>query len=240
MRIKLQINQIAELMKALRQGGEDPNDYFEVVLGNKPPLEEGQTRLTEFNNTITDKQEPRKERKTKAKKTKAKRTKAKKGTKASKSKTTAKPKRGRAKLVERLESLPDGERTFEAIVAKCPHPEHEVDFKKAAHLLHDVSSNKTTWLTPKTKEPSGTAVRSVYNWLKRNKKPVIPKETKLAPSSEAWIEAEVQWLGQHYEHKRQQKLDNKMIAIQLAQDVPGTKQRKKWEIRDMAKNLGLN
>ena len=84
-------------------------------------------------------------------------------------------------------------------------------------------------------------VNSMKKYLTHQaKETVIPKEPKLAPSSEAWIEAEVQWLGQHYEHKRQQKLDNKMIAIQLAQDVPGTKQRKKWEIRDMAKNLGLN
>ena len=225
-------------MIALKQRGEDPNDYFEIGVGAGTTLVEGQTRLTEFTDlTITEK----KQRKGK---------KGEKGTKASKSKTTAKPKRGRAKLVERIESLPDGERTFEAIVAKCPHPEHEVDFKKAAYLLHDVSSNKTTWLTPKTKEPSGTAVNSVYKWLRQNKNRKTKNTVKvlkdvgsnkhLYNEDNPWNPAEVDWMQSNYAKLRGWNQSNKIIAGFMFEDEVSTTQRKAWEVRDMATNLGLN
>ena len=56
--MKIQLNQIAELMIALKQRGEDPNDYFEIGVETGTTLVEGQTRLTEFTDlTITEKKQ---------------------------------------------------------------------------------------------------------------------------------------------------------------------------------------
>ncbi len=80
MKIKLNPELTAKVMIALRQEGEDPNDYFEMEVDTGTTLVEGQTRLTEFTDlTITEK-----------KKEKGK--KGKKGTKASKSKKKLTPK----------------------------------------------------------------------------------------------------------------------------------------------------
>lgn len=299
MKIKLNPELTAKIMMALRQGGEDPNDYFEMEVDTGTTLVEGQTRLTEFiqpdetpvehtvpgevrvyvgsdgktvykidglpgfksddlHEAITEVERQKaiagmrkyvEDGLVKPKKGKKKFI-AKKGTKASKSKTTAKPKKGRAKLFERIESLPDGKRTFEAIVAECPHPENEVDFKKAAYLLHDVSSNKTAWLTPKTKEPSGTAVNSVYKWLQRNKRTKIKSKIKvrkdvvnnkhLYNEDNPWTEAEIDWMNTNYIALRNYNFSNKIIAGKMFQLKVSTTERKAWEVRDMAKNLGLN
>ena len=48
MKIKLNPELIAKVMIALRQEGEDPNDYFEMEVDTGTTLVEGQTRLTEF------------------------------------------------------------------------------------------------------------------------------------------------------------------------------------------------
>ena len=48
MKIKLNPELTAKVMIALRQEGEDPNNYFEMEVDTGTTLVEGQTRLTEF------------------------------------------------------------------------------------------------------------------------------------------------------------------------------------------------
>lgn len=239
MKMKIQLNQIAELMIALKQRGEDPNDYFEIGVETGTTLVEGQTRLTEFTDlTITEK----------------KQRKGKKGTKASKSKKKLTPKESKESwddaVAERLASLVNGEDTFRRIIAMCPHPDKQVDFKKAAEMLHGASTNKSIWLTKVKRQPSGTAVRSVYTWLQRNQRTKIKNKIKVRKNVDSnkhlydednpWTEAEIDWMNTNYAKLRGWNQSNKIIAGLMFDDEVSTTERKAWEVRDMAKNLGLN
>jgi hypothetical protein len=246
MKIKLNTELIADIMMTLRQRGEDPNNYFEIVVDTGTTLEEGQTRLTEFTDlTITEKKER----------------KGKKGTKASKSNKKLTPKESKETwddaVAERLASLVEGEDTFRRIIAMCPHPHKQVDFKKAAKMLHNASTDKSIWLTKVKRNPSGTAVRSVYTWLQRNQRTKI-KNKKLRYDSfvnvrkdvvsnkhlynedNPWTPVEIDWMQSNYAKLRGWNQSNKIIAGLMSDDGVSSIKRKAWEVRDMAKNLGLN
>ena len=242
MKIKLNPELIAKVMMTLRQRGEDPNDYFEMEVDTGTTLVEGQTRLTEFTDlTITEK-----------KKEKGK--KGKKGTKASKSKKKLTPKESKETwdnaVAERLASLLEGEDTFRRIIAMCPHPHKEVDFKKAAKMLHNASTDKSIWLTKVKRNPSGTAVRSVYTWLQRNQRTKIKNKIKVRKNVDSnkhlynednpWNPAEIDWMQSNYGKLRGWNQSNKIIAGLMFDDEVSKTKRKAWEVRDMAKNLGLN
>ena len=303
MKIKLNPELIAKVMIALRQEGEDPNDYFEMEVDTGTTLVEGQTRLTEFiqpdetpveqtvpgvirayvstdgktvykinglpgfesddlHEAITEVKrqkeiagmreyvedglvKPKKGKKVK---------KGKKGTKTSKSKKKLTPKESKETwddaVAERLASLVEGEDTFRRIIAMCPHPYKQVDFKKAAKMLHNASTDKSVWLTKVKRNPSGTAVRSVYTWLQRNQRTKIKSKIKvrkdvvsnkhLYDEDNPWTEAEIDWMNTNYIALRNYNFSNKIIAGKMFQLKVSTTERKAWEVRDMAKNLGLN
>ena len=239
MKIKLNSELIANIMMTLRQRGEDPNNYFEIEVDTGTTLVEGQTRLTEFTDlTITEK----------------KQRKGKKGTKASKSKKKLTPKESKETwddaVAERLASLVEGEDTFRRIIAMCPHPHKEADFKKAAKMLHDASTDKSIWLTKVKRNPSGTAVRSVYTWLQRNQRTKIKNKIKVRKNVDSnkhlynednpWNPAEIDWMQSNYGKLRGWNQSNKIIAGLMFDDEVSKTKRKAWEVRDMAKNLGLN
>jgi len=239
MKIKLNSELIANIMMTLRQRGEDPNNYFEIEVDTGTTLVEGQTRLTEFTDlTITEK----------------KQRKGKKGTKASKSKKKLTPKESKETwddaVAERLASLVEGEDTFRRIIAMCPHPHKEADFKKAAKMLHNASTDKSIWLTKVKRNPSGTAVRSVYTWLQRNQRTKIKNKIKVRKNVDSnkhlynednpWNPAEIDWMQSNYGKLRGWNQSNKIIAGLMFDDEVSKTKRKAWEVRDMAKNLGLN
>ena len=239
MKIKLNSELIANIMMTLRQRGEDPNNYFEIEVDTGTTLVEGQTRLTEFTDlTITEK----------------KQRKGKKGTKASKSKKKLTPKESKETwddaVAERLASLVEGEDTFRRIIAMCPHPHKEADFKKAAKMLHNASTDKSIWLTKVKRNPSGTAVRSVYTWLQRNQRTKIKNKIKVRKNVDSnkhlynednpWTEAEIDWMNTNYIALINYEFSNKIIAGKMFQLKVSTTERKDWEVRGMAKNLGLN
>ena len=242
MKMKIQLNQIADLMIALKQRGEDPNDYFEIGVETGTTLVEGQTRLTEF---IQPQEEVKKAKKGK---------KGEKGTKTSKSKKKMTPKESKETwddaVAERLASLVEGEDTFRRIIAMCPHPYKQVDFKKAAKMLHNASTDKSIWLTKVKRNPSGTAVRSVYTWLQRNNRTKTKSKIKvrkdvvsnkhLYDEDNPWTEAEIDWMNTNYMALRNYNFSNKIIAGKMFQLKVSTTERKAWEVRDMAKNLRLN
>jgi len=238
MKIKLNPELIAKVMKVLRQGGEDPNDYFEIGVETGTTLVEGQTRLTEFTDSVITEKKERK---------------GKKGTKASKSKKKLTPKESKETwddaVAERLASLVEGEDTFRRIIAMCPHPRKKVDFKKAAKMLHNASTDKSVWLTKVKRNPSGTAVRSVYTWLQRNKRTKIENKIEvrkdvvsnkhLYDEDNPWNPAEIDWMQSNYAKLRGWNQSNKIIAGLMSDDGVSSIKRKAWEVRDMAKNLGL-
>lgn len=242
MKIKLNSELIANVMIALRQRGEDPNNYFGIEVDTGTTLVEGQTRLTEF---IQPQEKVKKVKKVK---------KGKKGTKTSKSKKKLTPKESKETwddaVAERLASLVEGEDTFRRIIAMCPHPYKQVDFKKAAKMLHNASTDKSIWLTKVKRNPSGTAVRSVYTWLQRNKRTKIKSKIKvrkdvvsnkhLYDEDNPWTEAEIDWMNTNYIALRNYNFSNKIIAGKMFHLKVSTTERKAWEVRDMAKNLGLN
>ena len=242
MKIKLNPELTAKVMMNLRKQGEDPNDYFEIEEVTGTTLVEGQTRLTEFTDlTIAEK----KQRKGK---------KGKKGTKTWKSLKELTPKEPKEiwddAVAERLASLVEGEDTFRRIIAMCPHPHKEVDFKKAAKMLHDASTDKSVWLTKVKRNPSGTAVRSVYTWLQRNQRTTIKDKIKVRKNVDSnkhlynednpWNPAEIDWMQSNYGKLRGWNQSNKIIAGLMFDDEVSKTKRKAWEVRDMAKNLGLN
>ena len=132
----------------------------------------------------------------------------------------------------------------------CPHPDKQVDFKKAAEMLHGASTNKSIWLTKVKRQPSGTAVRSVYTWLQRNQRTKIKNKIKVRKNVDSskhlydednpWTEAEIDWMNTNYAKLRGWNQSNKIIAGLMFDDEVSTTERKAWEVRDMAKNLGLN
>ena len=180
--------------------------------------------------------------------------KGKKGTKASKSKKKLTPKESKETwddaVAERLASLVEGEDTFRRIIAMCPHPHKEADFKKAAKMLHDASTDKSIWLTKVKRNPSGTAVRSVYTWLQRNQRTKIKNKIKVRKNVDSnkhlynednpWNPAEIDWMQSNYGKLRGWNQSNKIIAGLMFDDEVSKTKRKAWEVRDMAKNLGLN
>ena len=180
--------------------------------------------------------------------------KGKKGTKASKSKKRLTPKESKETwdnaVAERLASLLEGEDTFRRIIAMCPHPHKEVDFKKAAKMLHNASTDKSIWLTKVKRNPSGTAVRSVYTWLQRNQRTKIKNKIKVRKNVDSnkhlynednpWNPAEIDWMQSNYGKLRGWNQSNKIIAGLMFDDEVSKTKRKAWEVRDMAKNLGLN
>ncbi len=168
MKIKIQLNQMADLMIALKNRGEDPNDYFEIGVDEGSTLVEGQTTLSEF--TEPEKKSVKKSKKSEPKK-KAHPTKGKK--KMSYVQSLDKFKN----LSEaRLATLPDGLRTFEEALA-----ETNGDRPTAAAILHELSSDKEIWLTSRSRKPSGSVVYSVEKYIKnvvRKKKSAKPKKGK--------------------------------------------------------------
>ena len=269
MKIKLNSELIANIMIALRQRGEDPNNYFGIEVDTGTTLVEGQTRLTEFiypnsdsyglDETITEVERQKaidgmrkyvEDGLVKPKKGK----KGKKRTKTSKSKKKLTPKESKETwddaVAERLASLVEGEDTFRRIIAMCPHPYKQVDFKKAAKMLHNASTDKSIWLTKVKRNPSGTAVRSVYTWLQRNQRTKIKSKIKvrkdvvsnkhLYDEDNPWTEAEIDWMNTNYMALRNYNFSNKIIAGKMFQLKVSTTERKAWEVRDMAKNLRLN
>lgn len=242
MKIKLNSELIANVMMVLRQRGEDPNDYFEIGVETGTTLVEGQTRLTEF---IQPQEKVKKVKKVK---------KGKKGTKASKSNKKLTPKESKETwddaVAERLASLVEGEDTFRRIIAMCPHPSKQVDFKKAAEMLHNASTDKSIWLTKVKRNPSGTAVRSVYTWLQRNQRTKIKNKIKvrkdvvsnkhLYNEDNPWTSAEIDWMQSNYETRADLTNRNKLVAVVMFYEGVSPTERKAWEVRNMATNLGLN
>ena len=238
MKIKLNPELIANVMIALRQRGEDSNDYFEIGVETGTTLVEGQTRLTEFTDSVITEKKERK---------------GKKGTKASKSKKKMTPKESKETwddaVAERLASLVEGEDTFRRIIAMCPHPSKPADFKKAAEMLHNASSDKSIWLTKVKRKPSGTAARSVYTWLQRNQRTKIKNKIKvrkdvvsnkhLYNEDNPWTPVEIDWMQSNYAKLRGWNQSNKIIAGLMFDDGVSTTKRKAWEVRDMAINLRL-
>ena len=55
-----------------------------------------------------------------------------------------------------------------------------------------------------------------------------------------WTPVEIDWMQSNYAKLRGWNQSNKIIAGLMSDDGVSSIKRKAWEVRDMAKNLGLN
>jgi DNA-binding protein H-NS len=167
-KIKIDSKIMTEMIIDLRERGEDPNNYFEVVEKTETTLVEGQTTLSEFT-------EPEKKSKIIRRK--------------SEPKKRAHPTKGKKKMSyvqrfdkfknvneARLATLPEGIKTFEEAMAAA-----NGDRPAAAAILHELSNCKETWLTDVSRTPSGSVVNYVERYINnvvRKKKSAKPKKGK--------------------------------------------------------------